>query len=477
MKWKTTVVLLLATVGIGAFISLYEIKQPSVEERQRISLELLDIAPESVTQIEIQGSTAAVSLSRDGARWWLGPQRIRANEELIGQLLSTTAPLMAQRLLTETPDKPLDLAAFGLNPAKAQLTLTAEGKTTTLLVGETTPVHNNRYAKRADQPQVAIIGPILFETINQPPEAFRDPLLLRFDTWLADAVTITTQNRILALTRDGTDWQLTQPVNDRADRAAVMNFLSTVGGLQVARVVEETPQKDQPSAWGFDAPHAEITLTLRGDSPSFPTVSFGKPLPDDESLRYAKRSDEQALYAVAAASVDALLQDPNSLRAKACVEFFTSEVTKVEVKRGETGWTIERKDDTWRSVSDTKLGTEAVPALVSDTGLDASRVEAFLNTLADLRLVDFVEEQPQDPARYGLAPPEGTITVWTSDPEKPQRLLVGSTIEASTNRYGRIDGREPVVSLPEAVTALLDTPLEHLRQPPESASPENITHP
>jgi len=442
---------------VGAFISLYEIRQPSVKEQQRLSRELLDIAPESVTHIDLQGPSATVSLSRDGARWWLGPQRMRANEELIGQLLSTTAPLMAQRLLTETPDKPLDLTAFGLNPAKAQLTLTAEGKTTTLLVGEATPVHNNRYAKRADSPQVAIIGPILFETINQSPEAFRDPLLLRFDTWLADAVTITAQNRILTLSRDGTDWQLTQPVTDRADRAAVMNFLSTVGGLQVARVVEESPQEDQQSAWGFDAPHAEITLTLRGDPPSSPTIFFGKPLPDDAALRYAKRSDEPALYAVAAASVEALLQDPNTLRAKACVEFFTGEVTKVEVKRGQTGWTIERKDDAWRA-SD------------SDQALDTPLVESFLNTLADLRLVDFVEEQPQDLARYGLEPPEGTISVWMSDPEKPQRLLVGSAIEASTNRYGRIDGREPVVTLPEAVTILLQTPLDQFH-PPAPAEP------
>ena len=454
MRWKTTVVLLAATIGTGAFISLYEIKQPSVEERKRLSRELLDLAPESVTQIDIQGPTATVSLSRDGARWRLGPQRARANEELISQLLSDTAPLMAQRFLTEAPDKPLDLNAFGLDPALVRLTLTAEGKTTTLLLGETTPVHNNRYAKRADQPQVAVIGPTLFETINQPAEVFRDPLLMRFDTWMADAVTITASSRTLALARDGMDWRVTQPVNDRADRAAVMNLLSTVGGLRVARIVEETPPEDQRSAWGLEAPHAEITLTMRGDPPSSLTVSFGKPLPDDVTLLYAQRSDEQALYAIAASSVDALLQEPNSLRVKACVEFFTSEVTKVEVVHGEASWTIERKDDTWQPVSGTGSGTK----------LSDEAVEGFLNTLADVRLIDFLDEHPQDLARYGLQPPEGTISVWTTNPEAPQRVLVGAAIESSANRYGRIEGREAVVSLPETVTSLLQTPLEQFRQ-------------
>lgn len=462
MKWKTTLALLLITVGVGAFISLYEIRRPGTEERARHSRQLLNIPPESVSHLEIQHATATLSLSRDGARWKLNPQGVRANEELIGQLLNETAFLTAQRIFSESPEKPLDLKAFGLDPGVARITLTSEGNTTTLLIGEKTPVHTNRYAKRFDQPDVAVISPTLFDTISQPAESFRDPLLLRFDTWLAEAVTITAQNRILTLSRDGTDWRLTHPVNDRADRAAVMNFLSTVGGLEVARVVEETPQEDQPSAWGFDAPHAEITLTLRGDPPSSPTLSFGKPLPEDATLLYAKRSDEPALYAVEAASVEALLQDPNGLRSKACVEFFTSEVTKIEVMHGETGWTIERKDDTWRSVSDTEAETASVASLVSDTVLDAERVEAFLNTLADLRLIEFVEEQLKDLARYGLEPPQGTISVWTSDPEKPQRVLVGAAIESSANRYGRIEGRDAVVSLPSAVTELLSTPLSVL---------------
>ena len=79
MKWKTTAFLLIATVGIGAFISLYEIKQPGTEERAQQSLTLLGLTPESVTQIGIEHAGTSVSLSRDGARWRFGPKRVRAN--------------------------------------------------------------------------------------------------------------------------------------------------------------------------------------------------------------------------------------------------------------------------------------------------------------------------------------------------------------------------------------------------------------
>ena len=351
MRWKTTVALLLATVGVGAFISLYEIKRPGTEERGRSSRKLLNLTSESVTQIDIEHPGASVSLSRDGTRWRFGPKRVRANEELITQLLNETDSLTAQRLLSATPEKPLDRKTLGLDPAAAQMTLTANGKATTLLLGEATAVGANRYVQVAGHPEVGIIAATLFTLITRPAETFRDPMLLRFDTWMADAVTVKTPTRTLAMTRAGTDWRITHqehdgmaspPVNDRADRAAIMNFLSQVAGLKMARVLDDAPQVEQMPAWGFDAPSAELRLELRAEPPSSVTVFFGKPLPDDHSLLYAKRSDEPALYAVPASAADTFLLDPNTLRAKACLEFFASEVTKIEVVQGTQGWTIER---------------------------------------------------------------------------------------------------------------------------------------
>ena len=107
---------------------------------------------------------------------------------------------------------------------------------------------------------------------------------------------------------------------------------------------------------------------------------------------------------------------------------------------------------------------------MSDTALDAALVEAFLNTLADLRLLEFVDERPQDLARYGLASVAGAISVWTANPDAPQRLLVGSAVEGTTNRYGRIEGREAVVRLPEIATELLAMTAESFTEPrvPES---------
>ena len=98
--------------------------------------------------------------------------------------------------------------------------------------------------------------------------------------------------------------------------------------------------------------------------------------------------------------------------------------------------------------------------------LDGNNVEGFLSKLSDLRLSGFVEDVPSDLGRYGLATPWGTITVWTTGSEPPQKLSVGSAVEGSTNRYGRIEGREAIVRLPDLIGELLATTPDQFRQAP-----------
>ena len=456
MRWKSTLVLLAATIGIGAYISLYEIRQPLPEERERRVKRILSIPPETVTQLVFDLPQTKVTLTRAGSMWTLSPNGIRADPELIGQILNHTSSLMAERVLSASPERPLDLKVFGLDPALGWVTLVANGTPTTVLIGGTTPVQDNRYLKISNRPEVFIIPSELFDAVNQPAEAFRDPRLIRVDSWLVDELTMTTPTATCSLLRRDNQWQLTRPFADLADRSEVNALLNRLAGVRIKRFVDDAPQVERTSEWGFDQPTAEITLRQHREPQTTTTLFFGKSLADDPSLVYAKRSDEPPLYAVAAADVDALLKDPHGLRAKACFEFFTNSVTRVEVRRETAQWTIERTGDQWQ-----ETGT-GLP-------LEAERVEDFLNTLSDLRLGGFVEDAPSDLGRYGLQEPDGTITVWMNDQEKPQKLRVGAVIEGFANRYGLIDGRDAVVRLPDVITELLATSLDQFR--PAAAEP------
>jgi len=454
MRWKTTVVLLLVTIGIGTYLSLYEIRQPSPEHREQLSKHILDISPEAVSRLSLEVPSGTVSLAREGATWRLDPHRARADGDRVNRVLLALSPLVAQRIMSPASDKaektPLDPSAFGLDPPIAKILLTADHQPRTLLVGDTTPVQGNRYVKLNGQPEIFVVSASLFDLINQPVHAFRDPLLVRFSAWLVDTISVTSPTSTFALKRRDNAWHLTQPLNDLADQSAVTQFLNQVSGLRITRYVNDTPQVEQLTEWGLDRPTAEVTLQQPGASPETMTLFFGKPLADDATSLYAKRSDEPTLYAVASSAVDALLGSPQNLRARTCFDVLIGEVVKLEITREATTWMVEKNDTQWQDKG-------------SGATLDSQRVEELLQAVADVQVIGFVEDHPQDLARYGLQPPAGTIALWTANLEDPKKLLIGGGIDASAERYGRIEGREAIVRLPESITGLLDKTPEQLR--------------
>ena len=450
MHWRTTVILLLITVGVGTYVSLYELKQPTREERDTLTKQVVSIPPEAVTQLTLRTSKGQLVVEHTAQGWRLVPQGARADESRISDLLNQLNPLAAQRALSGSPKKPLEYTAFGLSPERGALTLLAHGRSTTILFGDNTPVGKERYAKRADRPEVYVVSASLFDESDVPPEQFRDPSLLPVKHWAVDTLAVTAQTSVFSLAHRGEAWWVTQPLEDRADRGTVTTLVNRLGSVRIARFVEDAPQVERLAEWGFDHPKAELRATMT-DAPDPVTVFFGKTVPDAPGMVYAKRSDEPALYAVAAADLDALLLDPHDLRSKACFEFFTSQVTKIELQSGQTHWTARKQDGRWRAEN-------------GGTALDTDRVERFLNTASDLRLSGFVEDAPEKLGRYGLDPPRGALAIWIEGAEAPQqRLLVGEVVQGTTNRYGFIEGRQAVLRLPEPVTTLLQTTLDALR--------------
>jgi hypothetical protein len=97
--------------------------------------------------------------------------------------------------------------------------------------------------------------------------------------------------------------------------------------------------------------------------------------------------------------------------------------------------------------------------------LDATRVEEFLGKLADLRVVRFINEAA-DPLTF-----PGMVSIWMLPEDQPQRVLVSSLIEGSTDRYGRLEPRNVIVHLPSLVTELLAATPEQFRAPASPPSP------
>lgn len=326
MKWKTTLVLLLVTIGVSAYVSLYELKQPGPGEREQRAKRIIAVDPASVTRLTLTVPKGLIALERVEGVWRLAPEGVRADEARITSVLDALDPLTAERVFTDSPDHPIHESDFGLSPAVGSIAVTADGRTTTMHFGDAPPVGGGRYVKLADRPEMYVVRTTVLDDADQPRELYRDPLLLRLQSWGVEFLRVAAPEGVFSIERREDGWGLTDPLVDQADRGEVTTLLNRIGALRIERFLDAAPQVERLAEYGFDHPIAEVTVATQGPPPSAPgatrksrrtTLFFGKPVPDGAGLVYAKRDDEPALYAVAASEVQALLVDPQSLRAAA----------------------------------------------------------------------------------------------------------------------------------------------------------------
>jgi hypothetical protein len=201
MRWKTTLVLLIATVALGAYVSLVELKRPSPEQQKRLETQVARVLPDDATAMTIASGSDTISLERVDGRWRMrAPKDSRADEEMIRRILNLLSPLDASRVLHGSADKPLKLADFGLEPPKVTVTVTSSDKPIALAFGEPTAVGSQHYVRRVNEPQVYTVPDGLLELLTQPVDAYRSRELVAVEAWKLTGIDVWSSASIYTLT-------------------------------------------------------------------------------------------------------------------------------------------------------------------------------------------------------------------------------------------------------------------------------------
>lgn len=330
MRWTSTLVLLLATIAVGVYVSVYDLRQPTQDERRARAHEVIDVAPSDAMSVQIAAPALTATLTRDHDRWRLSaPVSGRADEAAVLRLLYFLHPLSAQRVLHNTPARPLALGDYGLQPPKATLTLTTSHGATTVKFGDSTAVGQSRYAQRGDRPEVYLVRGFVFDALNQPVDAYRSRAVLDIDFTAVARLAMTAPERRYTLARVAAapggkpddqaaasdHWRLVEPIEEEADPTAVARLIGAVQGLRIEQFVAEQPTAEQLAQWGLAAPERRMTLTLE-DHETPVELRIGSAVADHNGWRYVSTSAEPTVFAVATAELEPVWADPSTLKAK-----------------------------------------------------------------------------------------------------------------------------------------------------------------
>jgi len=236
------------------------------------------------------------------------------------------------------------------------------------------------------------------------------PTLVKFDSKDVTAIDLKYPGSEVALARDGGGWQLVKPLKAKADSTTVTTLINAVAACQIKETLEEHPTDLAP--FGLKQPRATVVVTVKGKG-ALPAIEVGKKTPVGYS-DYVRVGANPAVMLVADSFSSDVIKTANDFRDRDLMNFNVGQVQQFTIDRA-SGEQLElaRSGDKWQILKPARY--EA----------DQTTVQSALGALAELKVADFIVDNPTDLAEYGLDKPRFTITVYTGKQGEAHELKFG----------------------------------------------------
>jgi hypothetical protein len=261
-------------------------------------------------------------------------------------------------------------------------------------------------------------------------------------------LTLKYPNAEIDLVREAGKWKLVKPVKAPADNDAVKTLAQEIAQCQIERTVDEHPASLAP--FGLAQPQATIIAATK--TGVLPAIEVGKTTPVGYNV-YIKTSAKPAVMITAAAFGPGTKRTATDLRDHTLLSFSADDVNRFVIARPNApAIEVDKQAGKWVIVKPARF-----PA-------DQRTAQEFLNSLSNSRINEFVNDNPTDLAKYNLAKPRITVTVYR-DSGKPLSLEVGGQIMSAGKEgfYVQRDGQPEVYSINSWMFADLDKDLGDLR--------------
>ncbi|MEE9557869.1 MAG: DUF4340 domain-containing protein, partial [Candidatus Brocadiales bacterium] len=294
------------------------------------SKDVLDIDPNAIDRVVLTyGSGEIIECAKSGADWRVvRPVADKGDNEKIIQLIYNLNALVVNKENFITDD-PKNIPAFGLENPQIIVTAYQKGAAQSVLLGHMRD--DKVYAKRQDGNAVFFLKEMTVGLFKKSPNEFRAKKITgALDPLYVTNAEIKTKDQTIKIEKTVQyDYMITEPVRVLADRDAFKGFLDVIKQLEIQNFVDDDP-KDL-SAYGLDAPAAEITISIKDKDPV--KIQVGN---KDKrgALCYVRRTGEKPVFSVKAGDFyDAATKGYLAFRDRLMLEFNRDKAKKLVVER------------------------------------------------------------------------------------------------------------------------------------------------
>lgn len=400
---RTAAAAVLAASLFGYLYFVESKKEPKTGEaeaptREKVFTGFDKLKVRSFTLRKADGSS--VHAEKRGDAWMLtAPIEIAADPGEIGMLLDALQSLETDDVIGDASN---DLAAYGFAPAKASVSVVADGapRPFEFELGDTVPASSSLFARIPGQRRLLTVSSMVENSLTKSAFDLRDRNLLRVRKDDVERVEVSEKGRAsfrLVHGAPGEDeWKIESPLATRAARWTVDSFLGLIENLRMESIVtEKATPKDLASA-GLGAGARRVTLGLEGGR----TVSLEIGGRTAESRDYAREGSSALVATIAQALADDLDKGLRNLRATRLLDVAAYEVNGLTVTAGAATRVFAKSTSKGKDGMDVVLWKGTAPA----KDAPADKVSEALFAVGGIDAAEFIDA-PKAPATYGLDAP------------------------------------------------------------------------
>ena len=425
---RSFLVLLVIGAAFGSYLYFVESKRDPLETGEKRD-KVFSVEADKVEEITVKSESGdRTTLKKNGSEWQIvapADKAAHADAAEASGISTNLSNLEQQRVVEENAQ---NLADFGLDKPRVEVSFKSGGQDHTLQIGSKTPTGNDLYAKLGGQSKVFLIAAFLESTFNRSTFDLRDKTAIKVETQAVDSLEVTTENGTKKFAKVNNAWQLASPAEPRTDAVAVDNAITRVLGAQMKALA---PAKDLKE-YGLDKPAATARI---GTGSSYATLLIGKAA--EEGSVYAKDEARPEVFTIESGILDDLKKGPAEFRQKDIFDARSFNTTKVELTRAGSSWTFEKVTEKAKDGAETEKWRQVVPAAKD---ADTQKVNALLSTLTAARADSFVEKAP-------AGKPELEVAL-TFDNGKTERVTL---VKSGTDAYAMRASDSGAAKIPPTV--------------------------
>jgi Domain of unknown function (DUF4340) len=439
MKSKTTLILLVITAAVFAYMFFYERKAPTTEEAKRQAQNVVNFSREKIDRIVIQNGDDKIDLRRRDKKWRLEtPIKDQADSSLIENLL---LDLESWQKDATIPAKELEadkskLNEYGLSKPKLRLKLRGEDAPAEILFGKDAALEGKMYVRLENSKETFLAAQSIKKEIEKKAAEFRDRKLTDLITAQVSRVVLKTATGEMELRKKGDHWEITKPLRARGDDQKIADLIAQVTTARIQQFVADDRGDLHP--YGLAEPRGSITLFAQEDKSAGRTDSSrgeqgqvlqigGAPEKEKDQV-YVRFSARAFVYTLPKKIEEILNTKPNDVRDRHLVRIDTNILDRITIDAPGKGKTVlARKEENWTIAS-----RKNVPA-------NSSEVRRLIDTLQNEQVTKFAEEVASDLPKYGLDQPQLQLTFSSFASENTAETKAGERPFA-TIAFGKVDG-------------------------------------